>query len=233
MQVQVNKRFSRGLTFTSAFTWAKAIDLNSGTTAFAQVSQHQPQNVFDFRSDRGLGDNDIRRRWVSSYLYELPFLRGSQWYARVLGGWELGGILTFETGQPVTVLTGRDNSLTGVNFDRPNVSGSPALAADRSRAEEVAQFFNTAVFAANATGQFGNAGRNIVTGPGSISWDTSLSKAFRITEAHRLLFRWDAFNLPNRPNFGAPNGTVVSPAFGRIQSAGSGRIQQLSLKYSF
>jgi len=113
------------------------------------------------------------------------------------------------------------------------VSGSAAAPADRARAQEVAQFFNTSVFTANASGQFGNAGRNIVTGPGVVGWDTSLSKVFRITEAHRLQFRWDAFNLPNRPNFGSPNGTVVSPAFGRIQSASSGRVQQLSLKYSF
>ena len=69
--------------------------------------------------------------------------------------------------------------------------------------------------------------------PGSVSWDVSLSKAFRIREAHNLQFRWDAFNPMNHANLGSPNSTLTSPAFGRIQSTGAGRVMQLSLKYSF
>jgi hypothetical protein len=227
----VVQKFSKGLTFTSTYTWGKAIDEYTGSSAYAQVSQQDLQNPWDRRSDRARHDNNIAHRWVSSYLYELPVLRGAQWYARVCGGWELGGILTLQTGQPINVMSGRDNSLTGVNFDRPNVTASPQLPSDRPRSQLLAQFFNTAAFTANAPGQFGNAGRNIGDGPGLVTWDVSISKAFRVAESQRLHFRWDAFNLPNRPNFNAPNSTLTSPAFGTIQGSGSGRVMQLSLKY--
>jgi hypothetical protein len=131
------------------------------------------------------------------------------------------------------VLSGRDNSLSGVNFDRPNVNGNPGLPTNRSRAELINRYFDTTVFSANLPGTFGNAGRGVVTGPGNFGWDTSMSKAFRLIENHSLQFRWDAFNLINRPNLGSPNSTLTSPSFGRIQSAGSGRVMQVSLKYTF
>ena len=89
------------------------------------------------------------------------------------------------------------------------------------------------MFQPNAAGAFGNAVRNIVFGPGSITFDTSLSKSIAIREAHRIQLRFDAFNVMNRPNLDNPNGTVTSPAFRRIQDAGSGRILQVSAKYLF
>jgi hypothetical protein len=232
LQIRASQRFHRGLTFTTAYTWAKAIDTYGGG-AFANVGQQDPQNPFNLNGDRGRDENDIRQRWVSSYLYELPFLHGKQWYARAFGGWELGGIFTLVTGSPFTVLSGRDNSLSGVAFDRPNVSGSPDLPGGRSRDERMARYFNTSVFTANLPGQFGNAGRAILSSPGSINWDVSLSKSFRIHERHSLTFRWDSFNPINHANLSSPNSTLTSPAFGRIQSTGAGRVMQLSLKYMF
>ena len=89
------------------------------------------------------------------------------------------------------------------------------------------------MFTANLPGQFGNAGRAIMSSPGSINWDVSLSKSFRIHERHSLMFRWDSFNPINHANLSAPNSTLTSPAFGRIQSTGAGRVMQLSLKYMF
>ena len=162
LQIRAVQRFHHGLTFTSAYTWAKSID-EYGGGAFANVGQQDPQNPNNLAGDRGRSENDIRHRWVSSYLYELPFLRGKQWYARALGGWEMGGILTFSTGSPITVVSGRDNSLTGVGFDRPNVDGSPDLPSGRSRDERMARFFKTDVFTANLAGQYGNAGRAIIS----------------------------------------------------------------------
>ena len=232
LQIRAVQRFHRGLTFSSAYTWAKAIDQYGGGS-FANVGQQEPQNVFDLRGDRGRSEVDLRHRWVSSYLYELPFLRGKQWYARALGGWEMGGILTLATGSPITVLSGRDNSLSGVGFDRPNVTGSPELPGGRSRDDRMSRYFNTSVFTANLPGQYGNAGRAIMSSPGSVSWDVSLSKAFRIRESHTLNFRWDSFNPMNHANLGSPNTTLTSPAFGRIQSTGGGRVMQVSLKYMF
>jgi hypothetical protein len=137
------------------------------------------------------------------------------------------------TGDPLTIFTGRDNSLSGVGRDRPDVVGDWRLPEGRSRDEQLARYFDTAAFRANAPLTFGNAGRNIISGPGSFSLDTSLSKNFRLFESHRLQMRLDAFNLPNRANFSNPNNTLTSPAFGRIQGAGGGRVLQISAKYLF
>ena len=232
LQAQLQKRFSGGFTVSSSYTWAKAID-DRTYNAYAQLSQQTQQNPLDRGAERGRNDDDIRHRWASSFLYELPFLRGGEWYARLLGGWELGAIVIASTGTPFTVVTGRDNSLSGVNNDRPDVAGDWRLADGRSRNERLGRYFNTGAFRHNASQTFGNAGRNIISGPGSLNIDTSLSKSIRFAEAHRLQLRFDAFNLPNRPNFSDPNATLTSPAFGRIQGAGGGRILQVSAKYMF
>jgi hypothetical protein len=232
LQVQLQKRFSGGFTLSSSYTWAKAIDEWS-YNAFAQLSQQDYQNPLDRRAERARSESDFTHRWATSFLYELPLLRGSQWYARLLGGWELGAIIIASTGTPFTVFSGRDNSLSGVNRDRPDVAGDWRLPDGRSRNERIAAYFNTGAFRENAPLTFGNAGRNILPSPGAIGIDASVSKSFRLAEAHRLQLRFDAFNLPNRPNFSNPNATLTSPAFGRIQGAGSGRILQVSAKYVF
>lgn len=232
LQIQLQRRFSAGFTLNSSYTWAKAID-EWTYNAFAQLSQQEYQDPLNRRADRALNDADIRHRWASSFLYELPVFRGSNWTSRLLGGWELGAIVIVSTGTPFTVVTGRDNSLSGVNNDRPDVVGNWELSSSRPRSERLDQYFNRSAFQQNAARTFGNAGRNIIPGYGNFNVDTSLSKSFRFAETHRLQLRFDAFNLPNRPDFGTPNATLTSPAFGRIQSAGSGRILQVSAKYLF
>lgn len=233
LQVQLQKRLSRGLTFSTNFTWAKAIDEISLTNAVAQLSQQSYQNPLDRRGERALADNDIRRRWASSFLYELPLLRGTEWYARVLGGWELGGIVVLASGNPFGVVSGQDISASGIGNDRPDLVGDPRLDSGRNRAQKIDRYFNTAAFRANQPLQFGTSGRNIVTGPGSFGFDTSLSKSFRLFESHRMQLRFDAFNLPNFVNLSSPDGTLNSPRFGKIGSAGSARILQVSAKYTF
>jgi hypothetical protein len=232
LQAQIQKRFSGGFTLSSSYTWAKAID-EWTYNAFAQLSQQTYQNPLDRRGERGRIDSDMRHRWATSFLYELPLLRGTQWYARLLGGWELGAIVIAASGTPFTVVTGRDNSLSGVNNDRPDVVGEWRLPEGRPRDERLAKYFDTAAFRQNAPGTFGNSGRNVISGPGSLAIDTSLSKSFALAESHRLQLRFDAFNLPNTPNFSDPNATVTSPAFGQIRGAGSGRVLQISAKYQF
>jgi hypothetical protein len=145
----------------------------------------------------------------------------------------LGGLLTLQSGHPVNILSGQDNSLTGVGFDRPDLIGNPALP-DRSRTATISQYFNVAAFQANAIGSYGNLGRNAIIGPGLFNWDVSLAKRFAITERHSLQLRGDGFNVLNKPNFGDPGATLAATgAFGRITSAFSGRILQVSLKYFF
>jgi hypothetical protein len=233
LQVAVLRRFARGFTVNANYTWSKAIDEVTSGESFAQISQQSPQDPFNRRADRALNSSHASHRWAGSYLYQLPIRLPNAILQAVVGGWELGGLVTVQTGNPVGILSGADNSRTGVGFDRPNVVGNPVLSADRTRAERINRFFDTTAFVANPIGTFGNSGRNPIIGTGSFVWNTSLLKNFIIHEKHRLQFRWEMFNASNTPVLSNPVGTLNSPAFGRIQGAGPGRIQQLSLKYEF
>jgi hypothetical protein len=130
-------------------------------------------------------------------------------------------------------VAGRDNSLTAVGADRPDVLGDPKLPTDRPRGDLIAKYFETAVFRANAPGRFGNLGRNSLIGPGLATVDLGLYKNIRIHETRKFQVRGEFFNLFNRPNLGQPNASLISSAFGRILSAGPARQIQVALKYSF
>ena len=193
------------------------------------------QNPFDRRGNRGLGDNQVKNRLVGSWVWELPFwARQSSLPAKILGGWKFAGIGTIQSGLPFTVTSGKDNSLTGVNADRPNLLGDPSLDTGRPTSQRISRYFDTTQFAVNLPGQYGNAGRNILIGPGTIAFDLSLGKYFAITERKRVQFRWEAFNSLNRANFSNPNGNFSGgKAFGQITGAAAGRTQQLALRFEF
>jgi hypothetical protein len=148
----------------------------------------------------------------------------------VLGGWQLSGILALHSGLPVNVLSGVDNSLTGLGNDRPNVVGDAGLPGGRSHSEEIARYFNVAAFAQNGKGTFGNAGRNILRGPGLKNVDLSLVKSFRIRESLKAQIRGESFNAFNFVNLQNPAANLTAATFGRILSAGSPRIYQLAMK---
>jgi hypothetical protein len=134
------------------------------------------------------------------------------------------------------VLMGTDNALTGVNLDRPNLVGETRLDDRRSRGDKVARWFNTAAFAALPQGSYGNAGRNILRGPGTATTDIGLFKNFSPWRERlgRLQFRAELFNVLNRVNLNNPNGSLNAGAnFGRIPSAGDPRIAQFGLRYLF
>jgi hypothetical protein len=139
------------------------------------------------------------------------------------------------SGYPFTIKSGPDNSETGNGNDRPNLIGDPYLDTSRPRSQLIGQYFNTAAFAENPTGTFGNLGRNTLIGPGSINVDMSFFKSIPISERlGRLQLRFEAFNILNRPNFSNPGTTLSSPSsFGLITAAGPGRIIQLGVKYIF
>ena len=236
LQIEVNRRFSKGLTFTIAYTYAEAIDEVVTSVAFAVVTQpNGAQNPNDRAADRSRSDFDARQRWVSSFLWELPFQSRKGVAGWILGGWEFGGITTLQDGNPgMRWRSGRDNSRTAIGFDRPNLIGDPLLDTGRPRGQLVDGYFNTAAFEQNAVGTFGNSPRNLLEGPGTINFDFSLSKKFPVKEGHTLDFRVDSFNGFNRPGLGDPRTRERSRgSFGRISGSGPGRIFQLSLKYSF
>lgn len=144
----------------------------------------------------------------------------------------MGSILTLQSGFPVTVLDGKDQSNTGHQYDRPNATGQPSALARGS--QDPQRFFNTAAYALEAFGTYGNAGRNTVTGPGLMGWDFSTMKLFPIKERRNLEFRFEVFNMPNHPNWGLPNTTVTSTSFGKITTTSIDmRELQFALKLNF
>jgi hypothetical protein len=217
LQLSLEKRFSKGLSFLAGYTWSKAIDDGSAWNS-AML------NVFNFHAERGLSTFDTRNRFVASYTYDLPFGRGrtfgSNWSGvtnQILGGWQTNGILTFQSGNPLDVQVGL-TTLTGTNTaTRPDVIGNP-----NNFNHDPALWFNTADFTRSFLGRFGDAGRDVVIGPGTADFDFALLKRFPLFSENRYLqFRSEFFNIANHPNFDNPNGTLVSPSFGRVTSAGA------------
>jgi hypothetical protein len=189
--------------------------------------------------ERGLSSFDVRHRFVTSALWDIPVGKGRRlsiengFLNALIGGWQIGSIVTLQTGFPLTVFAGGDyarNQATG--FIRPNATGiSPDLPRGQ---EDPRRFFNEAAFVLQPEGSLGNVSRNTLTGPGLISWDFSSLKDFRIREGHTLQFRFEAFNLPNHPNWGNPNTDIRSGAFNTITSTRTNmRNLQFALKYLF
>jgi outer membrane receptor protein involved in Fe transport len=230
LQARFQQDFHRGLTALASYTWSKSIDDASSFFSSAGDANY-PQDSRNTRAERGLSNFDLRHRLSFSYSADLPLGKG-----RLRGGWQTFGIWTFQTGRPFTValLPDLDNSNTGRSIlgfganDRPNVLRNPTLGV---RTPE--RWFDTTAFAVPPFGQFGNAGRNILTGPGYQNISVSIVKSATLSERARLQFRAEAFNLLNHANLDLPDIFVGSPTFGRIQSAQSPRRIQFGVKLLF
>jgi len=230
LQARFQQSFHRGLTALASYTWSKSIDDASSFFSSAGDANF-PQDSRNTRAERALSNFDLRHRLSLSYSYDLPFGKG-----RFLGGWQTFGIWTFQTGRPFTValLPNVDNSNTGQSIlgfgagDRPNVLRAPALSNPSPD-----RWFDTTAFTLPPFGSFGNAGRNILSGPAYQSINVSLMKNARIAERANLQFRVEAFNLLNRANFDLPDIFFGSPTFGAIQSAESPRRVQFGVKILF
>jgi hypothetical protein len=231
LQTRFQQRFSRGVAALLSYTWGKSID--DASNFFSSAGDPNfPQDSYNLRAERGRSNFDVRHRASLSYSWELPLARRH----RLLGGWQTHGVWTFQTGRPFTValLPDLDNSNTGrstLGFganDRPNVVGDA-----RAGASTPQRWFNTAAFAMPARGQFGNAGRNVLDGPGFATINASVLKDTAVTETLVVQFRAEAFNLLNRTNYDLPDIFLGSPTFGRVLSAQSARRVQLGLKLLF
>jgi hypothetical protein len=227
MQLSLNKRFSHGLTLNTNYTWSKLIDTGSG-------DGDAPANPFNIRNERAVSDLDLTHRFVASFLYDFPRLGAGPGLLRVLvNGWQTNGIITLQSGDPFTIVSGVDNSQSGIGQDRADLLGNPYLPADRPRSELISRYFNTAAFGRNVAGTFGNVGRNTMRGPGQSSVDFGLIREVTLHESLRLQFRAEAFNVLNKVNLGNPNAMQSSPNFGQITTAGQPRLIQLALRLRF
>ncbi len=241
LQVKVEQRFTKGLTVLGAYTFGKSIDDTSGVRPGSGDPLFVNNPWVNNAPERARSGFDVRHRWVTSTLYELPFGRGKKFLGSaggfsqaVLGGWQIGSIVTLESGLPVTPFVGRDVSNVGVGADhRPNATGiNPNL----GRGEQsVSRFFNTAAFVEQAAYTFGNAGRNVVEAPGIINLDMSVMKRFPLlAESRYMEFRGEIFNAPNHPIFGMPTTTLRSSTYGQLTGTKiDSRQIQLALRLVF
>ena len=237
LSTKLTQRFHKGLTYMVGFTWSKAIDggsairTNSGDTLW-------PVNAYNLRAERGLSQFNVGRRLVASYVYELPFGPGKPLgnqgvISKIVGRWQLGGIVTLADGAPVNVAQLGDTAALNTLGNQPDATGISPIPANRS----TSQFWNIA--AINVTNpelsfRTGNMGRNTLLRPGTRQGDLSLARNIQIHESHTLNFRLEAFNSTNHPNWNAPSSDARSPAtFGVITGARTMRQMQLALKYTF
>ncbi|MBI4164818.1 MAG: TonB-dependent receptor [Acidobacteria bacterium] len=238
LQVEVQKRSSRGYSYQVAYTYSKTIDDSSVSSGFFAGSSVQDPNNYG-KANRAMSDFDQRHMLSVNGTWELPFLQNKGALTSALGGWELSGLVRVTSGLPINVISGADYALIGggrhVGPQRPNLVGDPHLDPNRSHNELVAQYFNTAAFARPADGQFGNLGRNALIGPGFAKTDLGIIKRFSLPKERlgKIQFRAEVFNLFNNVNFTNPNATRTSPAFGKLQAASDARIVQLGLKWEF
>jgi hypothetical protein len=216
--VDVNHRFSGGLTFRGSYTWSKTLDdgdsLNATAAANAPALVSDPANI---QADWGPATFDVRNIAVVSVSYALPFGDGKHyasglggWGNAFVGGWTVNSIITAQSGFPLTPQLSFNPSNDGdsKNPVRPSWNTGTVAAALPG------QWFNPNEFVVPAQGTFGNVGRNVLPGPGLATWDFSALKETRPRENLHLQFRAEIFNLLNRTNYGTPNLIVFTSATG-------------------
>jgi hypothetical protein len=233
------ERRTGSMIFTTIYTWAKSMDNKSAAAGIGNdVAGWQGfLNNHDVRRDRGRSEFNVDHRLVSSFVYELPFGRGKRYLSNVstvadhiLGGWQVNGIVTFQSGFPMTITAsdvGGLNDTFGTN--RADIVGDIGSGSTGN----IDKFFNTDAFKQPAAGFLGNSGRGILQAPGINNWDTGLFKNFRITERVNVQFRLESFNAWNHTQWGVPNRNRADSRFGRVLGTRPARINQLGLKIVF
>src|SRR5262249_31646865 len=198
LQVSAVRRFSGGVSLPGAYTFSKIIDKTA-----------TPINSYaDNRIERGMSSFDRTHIFLGSYVWELPpALRARGWRRQARHGWQISGITSLQSGNPLTPGISGDRAGTGGGGQRPNLTGPV------TRLITLARWFNTDAFAVPALGAFGNAGRALVRGPGINDWDVSFSKRTELREKMALQFRAEFFNLFNHAQFSAVRTPVRSPPF--------------------
>jgi len=238
--VKATRRFRNGFSVISSYTFGKSLDDTSGIRNQGNDNLY-PQNSLCISCEYGPSAFDVRNRIVVSALYELPIgpgklLQTNKAVGAIVGGWQIGGIFTHQTGAIGTPLLGIDNASISSpfgNFDRPNLTGtSPYL---HGSARTLNDWVNKAAYSTPTAGTFGFMQRGSFTGPGYTNLDASLHKAFNMpyNEKHQLAIRFEAFNSLNHPNWNNPNLNLSSSTFGRITGTAPLRQLQLAAKYQF
>jgi outer membrane receptor protein involved in Fe transport len=229
LDLSFEKRLNRGYSYRVSYTVSESRDQ---APEHLNAASGRPQNGRDLESWEGPSDFDIRHRLVANFIAELPFGPGKAMLqdgvaSKVLGGWLVSGIYSARSGRPLTISQGTNNV-------GPGAEGLPNLIGDPKGAETVEAWYNKAAFELVPSGRFGNAGRNILRGPGWLTFDLSLQKRMDFTDRVNATLRWDIFNVFDRANFGLPERNIASATAGVISTlAGDPRVMQLSVRVGF
>jgi hypothetical protein len=242
LQVKLTKQVSRNTSFLASYTWGHGLD--NGPAPFdVGLNNDSPQNPYNLKSEYATSDSDVRHNFVFSGSYNLPFgsgqIIGSHWgpvLNAIAGGWRYSPIAILRTGTPVNVVQGTNpaGSFPGL---RPNLVGNPILPHGQ---RTIDHWFNTAAFsdpvlAPGGAIITGNAGRNLITGPGYINLDSSLAKDLVLHDRWKLQLRLEAFNTFNSEHYNGPDGDRNDGTFGTITSdiGSSNRVMQIAGKFIF
>ena len=231
--VSLVKRATRGLTFKTNYSFAKALDYNSANSSSGGTNQPKSiLNVYNLGLSKGIAAFSLQQQFNANFGYQLPFGSGqrfgggaSGWVDKLIGGWQWNGIVTAQSGFPLTPQLGANVSGTG-DTDNPDVpnrnpafDGPVILGTDAFK--KTGRFYNPQAYTMPLSGTFGNVSRGLLTGPRLIDFDTSLFKNFALNERWSLQFRSEAFNIFNHANFAEPNAVIFQ---GSGYSASAGRI---------
>ena len=243
LQVEVNRRFAKGLSYGFAYTYSTTYDNNSGPRDGFIDTYNQYLNW-------GKSGNDSRHITVLNYVWELPFFNGSQsrLVKTTIGGWQLSGLVQFQTGTPITVGNGDDYLGIGSTNGKPwNLNGDPDRPQQIANRNSSGKFTGITDFWFNPTkggsawatkpanGTLPNQNRNSISfnNVGFQNWNIAAFKSFKFTESQFLQFRMEAFNFPNHPNWNGVDANPTSATFGMVTGKGSERNVTLSLRYTF
>jgi hypothetical protein len=237
LQASFKKRFSRRLSFDAYYTYSKVLSFDDANTSFSTTFAQDPSNL---ALEKGPAPFDRKFRFVADVLYELPLdrLGGTSSSLRkqlLLRGWQVGSIVTVETGLPLLITEPSTNP-----GSRPDFVGSSFADATLSNYVQTLQYLNGAAFAkvpvvtvSGSTEQPGTLGRDAIFGPGDWNVNLSLAKNLYFTERHRLQLRVDMFNALNHTNLSGVVTNSLAPNFGRFTSTLGARVTQFNLRYSF
>lgn len=222
LQTSVKRQIRGGGLLNFSYTWSRAI-------TDASAYNENPMDSYNFKAERGLATFHRAHVAVISYIYPLPFFKeGNAFTKNVLGGWQVSGVTTFNTGLPQNITINPDQAGIGQTSQRPDVVGDWQQGGGQRL-----QWFNTAAFALPAAGTFGNLGRNVVIGPGTNNWDASLMKNFAVKERFTFQFRAEFYDVPNHMSWWGVGTTLGNSNFGQITSATDPRTMQFGLRMGF
>ncbi|HEV2488964.1 MAG TPA: carboxypeptidase regulatory-like domain-containing protein [Candidatus Acidoferrales bacterium] len=241
LQAMLEKHFSGGLQFQAAYTFSKSID---NASSFENIV-----NPFNSRLSRSLSLFDARHRFVFSPVWELPIPKRTGFAGKVVNGWQVSGILTYQTGFPIRIQSGDDTELTTSDGDfevvgQPQITGkvqflnphnTPTITCSNGTTRPAGNYqFNPCSFADSALGTFGNSPRALCCGPGISQTDISIAKKTAISEKVNTEFVAQFFNTFNHTQFLTPDGNFSHTAtFGTVTSARDPRVLQFGLKFLF